>query len=85
MPTNVNLQLIMDANKSIGSNFLDLLKNLRIVLKRERLAYVIVESLLQSLATDAFESIQRAYQNPLDDIVRAGLIIHASMSPEFQK
>ena len=82
---HVNSQLIMNANKLIGPNFLDLLKNLRIVLKRERLAYVLVESLLQSLATDAFKSIQRAYQKPLDDIARAGLIIHTSMPPEFQK
>ena len=85
MSTNVNSQLIMDANKLTGTNFLDWIKNLRIVLTRERLVYVLVEPLLQSSAVDAFESVQRAYQKRLVDIVRAGLIIHTSMSLEFQK
>ena len=85
MSTNVNLQSIMDANKLTGSNFLDWLKNLRIVFKRERLAYVLVEPLPQSLAANALESVQRAYLNRLVDSARAGLIIHTSMSPEFQK
>ena len=57
MSTNVNSQSIMDANILTGPNFLDWLKNLRIVLKRERLAYVIVEPLPESLATDAPEMV----------------------------
>ena len=51
----------MDANKLFEPNFLDRLKNLRIVLKRERLVYVLVKPLPQSLANDALESVQRAY------------------------
>ena len=61
MSTIVNLQSMMDDNKLIGPNFLDRLKNLRIVLKRERLAHVLVEQLPQSLATNASERVQRAY------------------------
>ena len=57
MSMNVNSQSIMDANILIGPNFLDWLKNLRIVLKRERLAYVIIEPLPESLATDAPEMV----------------------------
>ena len=82
---NVNLQSIMDANILTGPNFLDWLKNLRIILKRERLAYVIVQPLPQSPVADALESVQRTYQKHLVDSVRTGLIIHTSMSPEFQK
>ena len=85
MSTNVNLEAIMDANILTGPNFLDRLKNLRIVLKKEILAYVIVEPLPKSLATDAPESVQRAYKKYLVDSARTGLIIHTSMSPEFQK
>ena len=73
----------MDADILTGPNFLDWLKNLRIVLKRERLAYVIVEPIPESPAVDAPESVQRAYQKRLVDSARAGLIIHTSMSPEF--
>ena len=62
MSINVNPQSIMDANILTKPNFLDWLKNLRIVLKKERLAYVIVEPLLESPVTDIPESVQSAYQ-----------------------
>ena len=73
----------MNVNILIGPNFLDWLKNLRIVIKREGLAYVIVESLPQSSNADALKSVQRAYQKRLVNNARAGLIIHISMSLEF--
>ena len=85
MSMNMNLQSIMDANKLTMLNFLDWLKNLRIVLKRERLTYVLVEPLPQSSTVDASENVQRAYQKRLVDSTNAGLIILTSMSPEFQK
>ena len=85
MSMNVNSQSIINVNILIRPNFLDWLKNLRIVLKRERLAYVLVEPLPQSPTVDAPESVQRAYRNCLVDSARAGLIIYTSMSPEFQK
>ena len=71
MLMNVNLQLIMDTNILTRPNFLDLLKNLRIVLNKERLTYVIVEPLPQSPAADALDSVQRAYQKRLVDSARA--------------
>ena len=58
---------------------------MRIVLKREKLAYVIIEPLLESPAVDAYESVQRAYQKCLVDNAREVLTIHTSMSLEFQK
>ena len=61
MSTNVNSQSIMDGNILTGPNFLDWLKNLRIVLKRERLTYVIIEPVPQCLAADAPESVQTVY------------------------
>ena len=44
-----------------------------------------METILKSLATDAPESVQRAYQKRLVDRGRAGFIIHTFMSPKFQK
>ena len=85
MSTNVNSRSAMDANILIEPNFLDWLKNLRIVLKRERLAYVITKPLPESPAFDAPESVQRAYKKRLVDSARARLIIHLFISPEFQK
>ena len=85
MSMNANVQMIMDGNVLTEPNFLDWLNNLRIVLKREKLAYVIKEPVLESPATNTPESVQRAYQKRLVDNVRAGLIIYTYMSPEFQK
>ena len=59
--------------------------NWRIVLNDEKLPYVIIEPIPRSPTADAPESVQRAYQKHLVDCARAGLIIHTSMSPEFQK
>ena len=53
----MNSRSIMDVNKLIEPNCLDWLKNLRIVLKRERLAYVLVEPLPQSPVVDASETV----------------------------
>ena len=55
------------------------------VLNKEILAYVIVEPFPHSSTVDAPKSVPRAYQKNLVDNVRAGWIIHTSMSYEFQK
>ena len=85
MSTNMNLRSIVNAKKLTGPNFLDWLKDLRIVLERERLSYVLVEPLPQSLVADALVRVQRAYQKLLVDNARTGLIILTSMSPELHK
>ena len=85
MSTNVNAQTEIDDKILTRPNFLDWLKNLRIVLNEEELAYVITKPIPGSPTVDAPESVQRAYQKHLVDSARAGLIVHTSMSPEFQK
>ena len=85
MSINVNTQSVMDDKILTGPNFLDWLKNLRIVLNEEELAYVITKPILGSPTTNAPKIVQRAYKKHLVGSVRAGLIIHTSMSPEFQK
>ena len=61
MSTTVNLRSILDANKLTGANFMDWLRNLRIVLKTERIAYVHDCPLLESLVVDAYDGDQNAY------------------------
>ncbi|KAG6523388.1 hypothetical protein ZIOFF_013245 [Zingiber officinale] len=51
--TSVNLRSILDSNKLTGLNFLDWFQNLRIILKAEKLAYVLDQSLTTSLDADA--------------------------------
>ena len=57
MSTNVNVQTVMDDKILTGPNFLDWLKNLRIVLKEEKIAYVITEPIPRSPTTNAPESV----------------------------
>ncbi|XP_074579600.1 uncharacterized protein LOC141836090 [Curcuma longa] len=51
--TSLNLRTILDTNKLTGSNFLDWYRNLRIVLKSEKLAYVLDDLLPGPLVDDA--------------------------------
>ena len=69
MSTIVNLRAILDANKLTGANFLDWLRNLGIVLKAERITYVLDGPLPISPVVDASDEDQKAYQKHLDDIV----------------
>ena len=73
----------MDTNKLTGTNFLDWVRNLRIVLKAEKIAYVLDVPLLKSATVDASERVQRTYQKHLVDSAWAGCIRLTSMSPEL--
>ena len=57
MSTYVNLRSIPDMNKLIGPNFLDWLRNLRIVFKAKLIAYVLDEPLPKSPTVDASERV----------------------------
>ena len=51
----------MDANILTGLNFMDWLRDLRIAVKAEKLAHVLIKLLPQSPAADAYEIVQKAY------------------------
>ena len=61
MSTAMNLRSILDANKLSSANFMDWIRNLRIVLKPERITYVLDSPLLVSPAVDAYDEDQKAY------------------------
>ena len=79
----VNSLSILDVNKLTGTNFIDWLRNLRIVLNVERIVYVLDGPLPESPAIDASIEDQNAYQKHLDDIVIATCIMLAYMSLEL--
>ena len=81
MSTIVNMRSILDANKLTGTNFMDWLRNLRIVLSVEKIAYVLDASLLVSLSVED----QIAYQKHLDYSIIVACIMLTSMSPGLQK
>ncbi|XP_042415804.1 RNA polymerase II C-terminal domain phosphatase-like 2 isoform X1 [Zingiber officinale] len=83
--SSLNLHSILDTNKLTGQNFLDWFRNLRIVLKVEKIAYVLEGPLPTSLADDATSDQLLAYQKHMIDSELASCIMLASMSPELQK
>ncbi|XP_074585271.1 RNA polymerase II C-terminal domain phosphatase-like 2 isoform X1 [Curcuma longa] len=83
--TSLNLHSILNTNKLTGSNFLDWLQNLRVVLEIEKIAYVLDEPLSPRLLDDATLDQMLAYQKHTTDSELASCIMLASMSPELQK
>ena len=69
----------------IDANFMEWLRNLRIVLKAERIAYVLDGPLQESHVVDASDKDHNTYQKHLVDNVIATYIMLTSMSPELQK
>ena len=64
---------------------MDWVRNLRIVLKAERIAHVLDVPLLESSFFYAYVEDQIAYQKHLDDSMIVACIMLASMSPELPK
>ena len=56
------LKFILDKNMLTGPNFSDWLRNLRIVLTCERIAYVLEETMPASVADDASEEEKKVFK-----------------------
>ena len=81
MTTTVNLRSVLDVNKLTGTNFIDWLRNLRIGLRPEKIAYVLVAP----LPVSPYVGDQIAYQKHMDDSIIAACIMLASMPSGLQK
>lgn len=82
---NTNLRNILFDNKLKGPNFLDWQQNLRIVLRQEKILYVLESPIPEAPAIDAEDAVKNTYQKHKDDYETACCIMLASMSPELQK
>ena len=76
---------ILDANKLTEPNYIDQLKNLRIVLTQEKVSYILDTPGLDSLGEDASKEKGTTYKMQKDDSVTVKCIMLASMSNEFQR
>ena len=82
-PSNINLRSILEANKLTGSNYIDWLRNVKIVLRGEKLAYV-METLVPPVpAANAPAEELAAHWKHSEDMNVACYIMLASMSPEL--
>ncbi|KAG6531274.1 hypothetical protein ZIOFF_005078 [Zingiber officinale] len=76
---------ILDAHKLFGFNYLDWLRNLKIVLNFEKLTYVLEHSPPAGVNDDATEEEKITLQKWRDDDLKVKYYMIASMSDELQK
>ena len=75
MTTSINLWSILDNNKLTGSNFLDWLRNVRIVFKVEKLSHVLENSIPDKPMDNVSNSQKLAYQKHVADSKIASCIM----------
>ena len=85
MASSLFLRGIIDTNKLIGSNYVDWLRNVRIVLTQEKVSYILDIPTPDSLGEDASEEERATYKMWKDDSVTIKCIMLAFISNELQK
>ncbi|KAL8104443.1 hypothetical protein AgCh_028601 [Apium graveolens] len=85
MSSALSLRSILDAHKLTGPNFANWLRNLRIVLRVEKLEYVLDSPKPTKPASDAHNDEHVVYRKWIDDANVAQCIMLASMNIELQK
>ena len=81
----LSLRSVLEKDKLNGTNFLDWFRNLRIVLKQERKAYVLDQPIPEELAANALRAQRDAYTKHKDDSVDVGCLMLATMIPKLQR
>ena len=85
MSVNIKLRSILESNKLTRPNFLDWLRNLRIILRFEKLMFVLGEAILEVSPMDALDEVYMTYNRYRDADEMATCLILAYMSPKLQK
>ena len=85
MALNLSLWSILDANKLTGPNYVDWLRNLRIVLTQEKLSYILDSPNLEVIREDASEEEKVTHNMWLNDSMTVRCIMLALMSNELQR
>ncbi|KAM7510984.1 hypothetical protein LguiB_009859 [Lonicera macranthoides] len=85
MSYKMNLQSILDANKLTGPNFLDWHRNVRIVLRHQKIGYVLEKPIPEAPTQEATPEQVQAYNKHMDDDDTATCLMLAAMSSELQK
>ena len=85
MAFSLSLRGILDANKLSGPNYVNWLRNLRIIFTQEKVSYILDTPTPDSLGKDASKENRTAYKMWKDDCVIVKYIMLASMSNELQR
>jgi len=79
------LRSVLEKEKLNGTNFIDWIRNLRIVLKQERKDYVLENPIPPEPAANAPRAERDAYKKHSDDAVDATCLMLATMNSELQR
>ena len=83
MASNLSLWGILDANKLTNLNYMDWLRNLRIILTQKKLSYILDSSDIELIGEDASKEEKATHNMWLNDIMTVRCIMLASMSNEI--
>ena len=85
MASSLSLRSILDVNKLTGPNYVDWLRNIKIVLSQEKLSYILDAPTLEPLGEDASEEEKTTYKMWQNDSLTVKYIMLASMINELQR
>ena len=85
MASSLSLRSILDTNKLTGPNYVDWLRNLKIVLNQENLSYIIESPEPKKLGDKATDEEKAAYKKRQNDSMTVKCIMLASMNNELQR
>jgi hypothetical protein len=76
---------LLEKEKLNGANFIGWYHTLRIVLRQEKIEYVLLEPYPEDLPTHLSVAYYRAYEKRCDDVLNVSCLMLAIMSPDLQK
>ena len=85
MTSSLSLRGILDVNKLIKLNYIDWLRNLRIILTQEKVSYILDIPTPDKIGEDAFEEERAIYKMWKEDSMTVKYIMLASMSNELHR
>ena len=85
MVSSLSLRGVLDTNKLIEPNYIDQLRNLRIILTQEKVSYILDIPTQDSLGEDTSEEERATYKMWKDDSVIVKCIMLAFMSNELPR
>ena len=84
MPNKISLHFILDEHKLKGENYNDWFRNLKIVLRQEKIFYVLERPIPLEPDEDADQETFDTWKKHVDDEEQAVCIMLDSMSDELQ-
>jgi hypothetical protein len=78
-----NLRSLLEKKRLNGANFIDRYLNLRIILRQEKIEYVLTESYPDDLPTGSTAVVHNAHEKRCDDALNVSCLILATISPDL--